>query len=78
MNQFGMVHDVMYGQVWPAQSSNLIYEHIKHCWLSVYDYETSDLQACMTVLQLPKACKTSKFLSIEIKIQLQCILQMFA
>lgn len=71
----------MYGQVWPAQSSNLIYEHIiKHCWLSVYDYETSYLQACMTVLQLPvlKACKTSKFLSIEIKIQLQRILQMFA
>lgn len=36
------------------------------------------LQACMTVLQLLKACKTSKFLSIEIKIQLQRILQMFA
>lgn len=69
----------MYGQVWPAQSSNLIYEHIiKHCWLSVYDYETSYLQACMTVLQLLKAYKTSKFLSIEIKIQLQRILQMFA
>lgn len=69
----------MYGQVWPAQSSNLIYEHIiKHFWLSVYDYETSYLQACMTVLQLLKACKTSKFLSIEIKIQLQRILQMFA
>lgn len=32
----------MYGQEWPAQSSNLIYEHIiKHCWLSVNDYETS-------------------------------------